>query len=105
MVKLPQEPGFYFWYIIDWGYFKVGSIRVSKDPEKHINYLKSRPPENPCQFYLYQNDKGETLTMYHEAYTGNDLCDVPPTKKGSTEPIVDGYVPFDFDDFMSRTIK
>lgn len=90
---LPQEPGYYLWYITDWGYLKVGAVHVLKDSEKHLAYLRGRlekEPANEQDFFLYQNDAGDWLTMYHDARDGK-----PPVADDG-RPWVDGYRAFDF---------
>jgi hypothetical protein len=105
MSKLPQTPGYYFWYICDWSYFEVGAVEVSKDTEKHLAYLRDPKnrykPEKYAHPYIYQNDTGETLTMYHQANGGDPHL---PHRDENDKPFVDGYVPFDFHEFMNKTV-
>lgn len=94
--KRPQEPGYYFWYILDISYFCVGAVQVLKDPPKHLEYLRGliKDGKDTRQFHLYQNDAGEWLTMYHQAIDARPTCD------DTGNPYVDGYRPFDLDTFL-----
>lgn len=88
-MTLPQKPGHYLWYICDWGYLRVGSVHVLKDTEKHLSYLLEHP--NPdWQFYVYETEGGEMLTMYHDAQDG-----LPPVDRQG-RPVVDGFREYDF---------
>jgi len=90
--KLPTEPGYYLWYILDFGYFNVGAVQILQDNDKHIQHLRERLWEDRKGFYLYQTGWQDsiTLTMYHQA--ANNL---PPCNKFG-QPMVDGWMPFDF---------
>jgi hypothetical protein len=100
---LPQTPGYYFWYILDWGYFEIGAVQVMQDTEKHLKYLADAPSKK--SFYVYKNDEGVILTMYHKAAgTGKDNFHYPPSAEDG-KPYVDGYVPFDFQELLNRTLK
>lgn len=94
--KRPQEPGMYFWYILDLSYFSVGAVQVLKDSEKHLEYLRGlvKDGKDTRQFHLYQNDVGEWLTMYHQAIDARPECDA------TGNPYVDGYRPFNLDTFL-----
>lgn len=91
--QLPEEEGHYLWYVIDWGYADVGLVQVMKDRPKHLAYLKEQFDKGSRSFLVYQNSKGETLSMYHQA---NDH--LPHWNKDGI-PWVDGYLPFDFAQF------
>lgn len=97
MTKLPQKPGWYIWCILDLNYCDIGLVQVVIDDKKHIKYLKDHHKNNNT-FYIYENDEGVTLTMYHQAFDH-----IPPTKNG--EPMVDGYAPFDFNSLVIDPIK
>lgn len=98
---LPQTPGYYFWFILDWSYFEVGAIHVSKDTKKHLEHLSV---VNDCnQFYVYKNDNNESLTMYHDAW-GGQTPHLPPMDENK-KPLVDGYVPFDFYKFIDSKVN
>jgi hypothetical protein len=92
----PQIPGFYLWYILDYNYLEVGIVQVSKDPPEHLEYL--RHSTSVKQFYIYQNEIGETLTMYHQ---GRNMPPVDETNK----PLVDLYVTFDMENLPFRPIN
>lgn len=101
---LPQNPGSYFWYILDLGYFEIGSVDVLKDTEQHLDYLRQLPMDQRKQFYLYQNDNGEWLTMYHDAY-GGSAPHLPPCDEHSGRPCVNGYVQYDLFKFINADIE
>lgn len=88
---LPQTQGYYMWYILDWDYLDVGVVQIMKDTMKHLEYLKAKAKDGCNTFIMYQNEAGETLTMYHQAH------DHYPPMNGDGVPCVDGYVPFCFD--------
>lgn len=95
-VPKPQKPGYYLWYILDISYFCIGAVHVTKDPPKHLDYLRGliTAGKDTTQFHMYQNDAGEWLTMYHDA---------PDARPGCAEdgtPYVDGYRPFDLTEFL-----
>lgn len=112
MVKFPQEPGFYFWYYADMNYFEIGAVQVLKDSEKHLKYLATLPLFRDSGWpgikyaspYVFKNDKGENLTMDWQA-NGGDSPHYPTFKKDSVEPIVDGFIPFDFNELLDKTLK
>lgn len=85
-IEIPQAPGYYLWYILDLGYVNVGLVNIVQDTAEHLAWLKNR--EHKC--YIYQNEKGDTLTMYHQAH------DHIPYLFAENKPNVDGYVPFDW---------
>lgn len=85
---LPQKQGYYMWYILDLNYLDIGVVHITKDPEKHLEYLREQK-ENGSKILLYQNKDGDTLTMYHQTH-------MPPISEDGM-PYVDGYVPFCFD--------
>ncbi len=92
-VPLPDAPGHYLWYVLDWGYLDVGMVQVIKDPEKHLLRLQDLRDKGLRHHLVYQNSKGETLSMYHEAH------DHVPYRNSEGVPWVDGYVPIDFNVF------
>lgn len=103
---LPQEPGWYFWYNLDLGYFEVGAVHVLKDTKKHLERLKGSIKEGKgFSFYIYQNDKGETLTMYHQATRGSPEDSHVPHADENGRPYVDGYIPFNFDELLKGELK
>ena len=83
---LPNQTGFWLWYIHDFDYFKVGCVQVLQDPAPHVEKLKASPKPD---FYVYQSGY-LTYTLYHCA---ND--DLPPMDENH-KPKVDGWLPFDF---------
>jgi hypothetical protein len=95
-IKLPQTPGYYLWSILDFNYLEVGLVQVCQDNEKHIEYLRNRiismRTKETKQFFLYQNDNGIWLTMYHQAYPHH-----LPTCNSDGVPWVDGYREVEFD--------
>jgi len=86
-MELPKETGFYLWYILDWGYFKVGAVQILRDPDSHIQRLKETLWEDRKGFYIHQE---YNLTIYHQAHDN-----LPPCNKDG-KPLVDGWIPFDF---------
>ena len=94
---LPQEPGFYLWYIWDFGYFDGGIVQVMKDKESHLKYLRAQYRDKKT-FFIYENEAGETLTMYHQAHDH-----LPPTNKEGI-PMVDLFVTFDLENLPDRPI-
>lgn len=105
--NFPQEPGHYLWFMTDWGFVDVGLVHVTKDNPKHLEYLTGRFAEGCRDFFVYKTKDGQTLSMYHDAATGNELRHVPPMKDDGT-PCVDGYVkidPWTFQTSVSATPK
>lgn len=98
-VLLPQEPGHYIWHISDLSYMEIGLVHITIDPEKHRDRLREqgllRSKENPLQFFMYKNDDGVELTMYHEAYPHH----MPPCNANG-EPFVEGYRKIDLKDII-----
>lgn len=88
-MNLPDEPGFYLWYIHDLSYMNVGLVQVLSDTAEHLSHLRSLPPERQKQFYIYKPHY-VTRTMYHQAH------DHLPPLDANNKPLVDGYIPFDF---------
>lgn len=111
MAKFPQIPRYYFWYYLDMNYFEIGAIQVLKDNENHKDHLRSQPNFRASGWlgvsyakpYLYQNDDGETLSMYWEA-GGGQSPHYPQFEKDTVKPIVDGFIPFDFQELLNKTI-
>ena len=96
---MPQEPGFYLWYILDFSYLDVGIVQVLKDKESHLEWLRTKyKDKEPKTFQIYQNEAGETLTMYHQAHDH-----LPPMYNGF--PSVDLFVTFDLENLPGRYIK
>ncbi len=90
-IIIPQEPGYYLWYILDLGYTNVGMVHVMEDTEKHLTQLKTDSLYKDSKLhYIYQNDQGKTLTLYHCAH------DHLPFIHEDKKPQVDGYIPFDW---------
>lgn len=101
---LPQKPGHFFWFIFDLHYFDVGAVRVMLDSPTHRKMLENAPTfHGQKNFFIYENEAGETLTMYYLAASHNDLRHVPPQTDGC--PIVDGFVEFDFHQFLGKELK
>lgn len=102
--NFPEVPGYYLWYILDMGYFEIGAVHVMKDPALHLAYLRKGIEGGPRKSswpgvvyewpYIYQNSKGETLTMYWEA-NGGSHPHLPPLLE-DRKPVVDEFIPFDF---------
>lgn len=90
---LPDEPGHYLWYVLDWGYLDVGMVHVLQDPPSHLAYLKQKYDEGCRGHLVYENSKGATLTMYQQCHDHH-----PYTNKEGV-PWVDGYVPINFEIF------
>jgi hypothetical protein len=90
-IEIPQEPGYYLWYILDLGYMNVGMVHVMKDSASHLERLRTDPLYSTRKtYYIYQNEKGDTLTMYHQAH------DHLPFLHPDNRPQVDGYIPFEW---------
>lgn len=85
-MNLPDEPGFYLWYILDFGYMNVGLVQVRQESTSHLEYLQHREAND---FYIYESGF-ITLVLYHQAHDH-----LPPLDENK-KPIVDGYIPFDF---------
>jgi len=92
-VQFPEDTGYYLWYVLDLNYTDVGLVQILRDNPKHLEYLRSLPPEKSKGFFLYQTgfNNGITHTMYHQASDH-----LPPLDKESNRPLVDGFIPFDF---------
>ena len=91
----PQKPGHYLWYILDFGFFECGTVQVLKDGEDHLAMLRTYKGNT---YYIYENEAGETLTMYHGCRTH-----LPPMDKNN-KPEVDLYVTFDLQHLPIKTI-
>jgi len=91
-MELPNETGYFLWYILDLGYLNVGAVHISEDTEEHLAYLTSiTDAERAKRFYVYPiGTVGRKLTMYHDAH------DHLPPLDGLNRPLVDGWIPFDF---------
>lgn len=93
LVRLPQTPGYYFGVMSDWGYLDVVPVHVSKDSDKHKEYLRgeiAKKGADKVPFYLYAADNGDELTMYYDAH------DHKPPVDAHGKPFVDGYREFNF---------
>lgn len=86
--QLPQKEGVYIWYILDLNYLEIGLVQVLKDRQKQLDYLATRENKDG-HFFIYNNDNGECLTMYHQASSHH----LPPMNATTHEPFVDGYTP------------
>jgi hypothetical protein len=111
-LKFPQVPGHYFWFNLDLSFFEIGSVHVLKDSEKHLAYLRVQPRlRESCWSgvfypapYIYQNDAGETLTMYWDA-NGGQNPHLPFLFEPDNRPNVDGFIPFDFKELLDKQLK
>ena len=88
-MQLPNETGFYLWYILDLNYLDVGVVQILQDDKEHLTYLASLTGEKRKHFYVYKSGY-ITFTMYHQA-----VHHLPPMDEDS-KPQVDGWIPFDF---------
>lgn len=92
MTYIPNDTGFYLWYILDFSYLKVGAVQIVMDTPAHRAYLQSLPADRQKDFYIYRGGDHElsaVYTMYHQAHDH-----LPPVDENN-RPIVDGYIPFD----------
>jgi hypothetical protein len=93
---LPQKPGHYLFYYVDIpSYLGVGYVHVTKDPEKHLEYLRGKQTEyraagKKVDYCVYQNRAGDWLTMYFDHHN-------PPGTDADGFPHPDGYRKFSTD--------
>ena len=82
---MPQLPGHYLWHCLDLHHLAVGYVSISRDGEHHLEYLRKKTDKQ--DFFIYQNDAGEYLTMYF------DVKNVPP--RDDNNIFVDAFKNFD----------
>lgn len=87
-MQLPQEPGFYLWYILDLGYINVGLVHCLLD--KSISKSSKITDKVKCDMSYKYRAGYRNIDMVYQAHDNR-----PPCNEFGM-PIVDGWIPFDF---------